>query len=242
MGKPIIGITTSVSTSDGQISRQTLGYACVSAVERAGGSPLLVPMVEDPSSLGPVVAALDGLMITGGPGIVDGLLGELPKDLPQVPVERARSDLWTYEGAASRGLPVLGVCYGMQFINARFGGTIYADVQAQKGVGPHSSKRSQGQPLRHTVIITKGTALARLVGAADVPVKVNSSHIQAVAEPGDGLRVNATSEDGLIEGIEADEGRVMGVQWHPESMPGSMWEPVFGNLVELAGRAASLST
>ena len=239
MGRPIIGITTSMASADGRIARQTLGYACVAAVERAGGSPLIVPMVEGQAALASVLQVLDGLMITGGPGIVDGLVGDLPIDLPPVPAERARSDLWAYEGAASRGLPILGVCYGMQFINARFGGTIYADAQVQRGVGPHSAKRSEGKPVRHNVSVAPGTALAGLVDGIEDPIEVNSSHIQAVAAPGDGLTVNAKSEDGLIEGIEAGDGRIISVQWHPESMPGSVWDGLFGNLVEQAGRGAS---
>jgi putative glutamine amidotransferase len=234
--RPLIGITTSMASADGRIVRQTLGYACVGAIERAGGGPLLMPMVEDRSAMEPVTEVLDGLLITGGPGIVDGLDGELPEDLPQVQSERARSDLWAYEGAASRGLPILGVCYGMQFINARHGGTIYGDAQARKGVGPHSAKRNQGRPVRHGAIVTPGTVLDRLVGTGEAPVEVNSSHIQAVARPGKGVSVNAVSEDGLIEGIEADNGCIMGVQWHPESMPGTVWDRIFENLIEQAAR------
>ena len=225
-----------MTSSDGRIAGQTLSHACVAAIERAGGCPLLMPMVRDRSALNPLVEILDGLMITGGPGIVDGLEGELPEDLPQVRPERARSDLWAYEGAATRGLPILGVCYGMQFINARYGGTIYGDVQAQKGVDPHSPKRNQGRPVRHGVVVTHGTVLGRLVTADGTPVEANSSHIQAVARAGDGLAVNAVSEDGLIEGVEADNGRILGVQWHPESMPGTVWDRIFENLIEQAAR------
>ena len=236
MKKPLIGITTSMTSSDGRIARQTLGHACVAAIERAGGCPLLMPMVRGRSALNPLVEALDGLMITGGPGVVDGLEGELPEDLPQVQPDRARSDLWAYEGAAARDLPILGVCYGMQFINARHGGTIYGDVQVQKGVGPHSAKRNQGCPVRHGVVVTPGTVLGGLVAAGGSPVEANSSHIQAVARAGDGLAVNAVSEDGLIEGVERDNGRIMGVQWHPENMPGTVWDRIFENLIEQAAR------
>ncbi|MDA0745273.1 MAG: gamma-glutamyl-gamma-aminobutyrate hydrolase family protein, partial [bacterium] len=157
MTRPVIGITSSMDASDGQISRQVLGHAYVAAVEQAGGSPVILPMVADRSSLAPVLQFLDGLLITGGPGITDRMVGDLPEDLPPVAPERAQADLWAYEGARERDLPVLGICYGMQFVNARFGGSIYADVQAQMHVEAHSPKRNKGAEVRHGVVIKEGT-------------------------------------------------------------------------------------
>ena len=139
MTLPLIGITTSF---DAQNKQQSLDRDYVIAVERAGGCPLPLPMTERSTALAPLFGLLDGLIITGGPGITEGLIGDLPDDLPPVDATRYQNDMRVFEYAEKKQMPVLGICYGMQFINARFGGTIYADIQKQCGVEPHSPKRS----------------------------------------------------------------------------------------------------
>ena len=129
---------------------------------------------------------------------------------------------------------MLGICYGMQFVNARMGGRIYADAQRQAGAGPHAPERNQGREVEHEVELEPGSLLAGLAGTEQA--LVNSFHIQAVAEPGEGLRVSACSRDGLVEGIESRDGRLVGVQFHPERMPGTVWEGLFGYLVEKAAQ------
>ncbi len=138
MTLPLIGITTSF---DAQSKQQSLDRDYVIAVERAGGCPLPLPMTERSAALAPLFGLLDGLIITGGPGITEGLIGDLPDDLPPVAETRYQNDMRVFEYAKKKQMPVLGICYGMQFINARFGGTIYADIQKQCGVDPHSPKR-----------------------------------------------------------------------------------------------------
>jgi putative glutamine amidotransferase len=205
----------------------------VAAVERAGGCPVLLPMTARAEALEPLLAQLAGLVITGGPGIVRGVVGDLPPDLPPVSPLRDAADTWAFEGMRRRGRPVLGICYGMQFINACCGGTLYADVQAQRGTGPHSPGRNHHQEVRHGLRLVAGTRLAALVGAA--ATSVNSFHLQAVEELGDGLQVSATSPEGLIEGLESEDGRLVGVQFHPERMPGTVWDRLFAQLVRAAG-------
>ena len=234
MSRPVIGITTSIESSGSGNSRQVVGHAYVRAVERAGGCPVILPMVERREALAPVVDLIDGLIFTGGPGITDRLIGVLPEDLPPVDRTRARTDAWIYQGARRRDLPMLGICYGMQFINARFDGAIYADLQAQLGKCAHSPRRSGERPVRHYVRTRADTWLARLTGRPVEPVEVNSSHIQAIEGPGNGLVVNAVSEDGVIEGIETEDGRIIGVQFHPEELPGTVWDRIFEHLIEIS--------
>jgi putative glutamine amidotransferase len=175
------------------------------------------------------LSKVDGLIVPGGPGITDGLIGSLPDDLPPTPVERTQSDLYAFESAQQNNLPILGICYGMQFINARLGGTIYGDVQKEIGVGPHHPRRSDHESLQHGVTIESGSPLRDLIRR---PGPVNSYHVQAVCEVGAGLRVSIRSDDGLVEGLETEDSRIVGVQFHPERLPDTVWDSLFVDLVK----------
>jgi putative glutamine amidotransferase len=110
---------------------------------------------------------------------------------------------------------VLGLCGGEQAINVALGGTLYQDIPTQL---PDASNHQQSKKKArggHWIRIHEGTRLREILRLATV--EVNTTHHQAVKQPGKHLIVNATAEDGLIEGIEsADHSFVMGLQWHPE--------------------------
>jgi putative glutamine amidotransferase len=226
---PVIGITTGL-----QRGVQTIDCRYLEAVERAGGAPALVPMTRTARGLAPLLTRLDGLVITGGPGIVEGLVGKLPDDLPPVSARRWKADGWAFEAMRRRRRPVLGICYGMQLINARLGGTILADAQTQLGVGPHTSGDNRGRPVEHPVALEPGTVIAELVGRRRLPT--NSFHVQAVERLGQGLRLAGRSSDGVVEALESADGLLLGVQFHPERLPGTPWERLFGYLVMRAAK------
>tara|TARA_B100001250_G_scaffold412110_1_gene442478 strand:- start:11523 stop:12215 length:693 start_codon:yes stop_codon:yes gene_type:complete len=225
MRKPLIGITTSIIDNN-----QELSLNFVDAITEAGGIPLIIASARDCLDVyGEIACKIDALVITGGPGINQGLVGKLPEDLPPVCERRWESDVAIFNSVMVRKRPILGICYGMQFINAQMGGTIYADIQEQLSVSPHSPKRNNGRLIEHAVDLQKETFLAELIGKRRL--EVNSFHIQAIKEVGAGLYVNSYSNDGLIEGIEGEEGRLLGLQFHPESMKDSLWHRVFVDLI-----------
>ena len=218
-----IGITTSFDEGE-----QRLNHAYVRAVELAGGLPVIVPMLASQEAYTAFAREIDGLVMTGGPAIVDGLVGTLPADISETDPVRLQSDKWLLEAYLALKKPMLGICYGMQMINALAGGTIYADVQKQiEGTLVHSSKR--GGAL-HQIHIAPETHLHSILQRGTM--QANTRHIQAVAQVGEGFRVAATAPDGVIEAIENDDGTMIGVQFHPERMDEML--PLFRYLVEQA--------
>ena len=227
--RPSIGITTSLN--DGS---QCLDRRYVAAVEQAGGLPLPLPMLETDEAYADLVAQLDGLVVIGGPAVSENLVGTLPDDLDTLSPDRAASDRAWIEQCWAAGLPILGICYGMQRLNALAGGTIYGDFEREHdGALVHSQKRGG---TTHPVRIDPASRLYELLGTDSITV--NTRHFQAIASVGKGFSVAATAPDGVIEAIEHEDGRILGVQFHPERM-GNAMQPLFRSLVAQAEPAIS---
>lgn len=224
----LIGITTSYD--DGT---QSLDRRYVTAVEQAGGVPIPLPMTESRETVDELMEVIDGLVVIGGPAVTKGLVGSLPEELDAPDPLRASSDQRWIEESYAAGLPILGICYGMQLLNALAGGTIYGDVEAQQErVLTHSQKRGG---TTHSIRLSENSRLRALLDTDSLTV--NTRHLQAIATLGDGFEVAATAPDGVIEAIEHENGRIFGVQFHPERMAAEM-RPLFRTLIKQATPAA----
>lgn len=218
--RPRIGITTSYD--DGS---QVLDRRYVKAVEGSGGLPMPLPMLDADEAYADGIDALNGLVVIGGPAVVDGIIGSLPTELDQPEPVRAESDRKWITHALTVEMPILGICYGMQRLNALAGGTIYGDVEhQQEGALTHSQKRGATS---HPVDIHSDRM--RMLLDTD-RITVNSRHLQAVKDLGDGFSVAATAPDGVVEAIEHESGMILGVQFHPERLGADM-QPLFRWLI-----------
>ncbi len=210
--RPVIGIT-------GNYNQETctLAEGYYQSVLKAGGIPFIIPPFYETDRLGELLDRLDGIIFSGGGDINPLLLGEEPiKELHSITPERDLQELLLARLAYDRQIPMLGICKGIQIINAALGGTNYQDIHTQmEGI---RIKHSQDQDRRypsHQVSITDGSILAKLFGTE---LAVNSFHHQACKTAAPCLTVTAMSTDGVIEAVESNEFKsILGVQWHPET-------------------------
>ncbi|MER5642564.1 gamma-glutamyl-gamma-aminobutyrate hydrolase family protein [Kitasatospora sp. NPDC002227] len=211
--RPVIGISTHLTAAvwDHWSAQRAvlLHERYPRQVQAAGGVAMLLPP-DAPAYAPEAVARLDGLVIAGGPDVNPALYGAQahPKTVANAP-ER---DLWEtalLRAALAAGLPLLGICRGMQLLNVVRGGTLVQHLHAAE---PHlGSREGYG---RHPVRPVPGSLLAELL--PEESVTVPTFHHQAVERLGTGLTVSALAEDGTVEAVEAAEGFTLGVQWHPE--------------------------
>jgi putative glutamine amidotransferase len=182
-------------------------------VAAAGGAPVLLPPV---SGIEAAVSGLDALIISGGPDIDPARYGEQAG--PQTTVIRPARDaaeVALLGAALGSGVPVLGICRGLQVMNVALGGTLIQHLPDAVGHAGHSP--TPGTMAEHKVTIGAGPSrLATTLGAGTISVPTH--HHQGIARLADKLTATAWAEDGTIEAIELDGAAfVVGVQWHPEA-------------------------
>jgi gamma-glutamyl-gamma-aminobutyrate hydrolase PuuD len=203
--RPLIGITTYVDSARWGVwetQAALVPFSYVAAVQQAGGRAVLLPPSDDAAP--ETVAALDGIIFSGGPDLDPALYGEGPGP------ERAgrdASEVALMKAALDQEAPLLGICRGMQLLNVVLGGDLDKDLPGSLHL------ERPGTLAEHDVTIASDSPLGRLLGER---APVRSHHHQGLSRLGEGLRAVAWAEDGVIEGIETGGGFAIGVLWHPE--------------------------
>ena len=232
--RPRIAIPEPTSTDTAYNQRSLPQY--IRAIEAAGGTAVPISLNDSKTEQARILASCSGILLPGSPADVDpGRYGQRAVDeCAEKDAAREAVDDLLLRDAFERGKPILGVCYGLQSLNVWRQGTLIQDLprtslaDAPSGSSPANAvvNHQPGREVQnaHPVTVTPGSRLAAVL--AGVPeneesgeVLVNSSHHQAIDQPGEQLQVVATSPvDGVIEALEgaAPEQFVLAVQWHPE--------------------------
>lgn len=191
-------------------------------VEHGGCVPLLVPTCCGTDDLEQYLDMADGVYLTGAGSNIDPALYGQENQTPGKAQDRDRDlfDLPLVQLAIARGLPIFGICRGMQEINVALGGDIYQTVYAEPGFNDHRENPEDPVDVQysavHSVHLAEGSWLQALLGTDDI--RVNSLHGQGLKTLGDGIEALAVAEDGLVEAIHAPSLSpfLFAVQWHPE--------------------------
>jgi putative glutamine amidotransferase len=236
---PRIGVSGVVRGWDGG-DRTGVNAAYVRSILSAGGVPLVLSPLVGASLAARALEGVEGIVLTGGEDLDPAWYGATPSPfLDQPSRERDLFELALFASARQRGLPILGICRGIQLINVALGGSLYQDLPSERP-GPVQHRPDGPRDLRsHRVRLQAESRAAAALGATEL--MVNSSHHQAIRDLAPGLRASGWTDDGLIEAVEtgADAPWLLAVQWHPEEMHTEANAPdrgLFAALVREAGR------
>ncbi len=245
---PIIGVTATLKQDSESVEQRPLGAFVradldyVDGVTGAGGVPVVLPPIVEATE--EMVGGIDGLLLSGGSDLDPSYYGEEP--LPELGTtipERDAFEVAILEHALERGMPVFGICRGLQVLNVALGGTLYQDLTSQLGDGSIAHRQQMPKwQWTHEVEVNGGSEIARVLETAEL--RVNSYHHQAIKDLAGGLVAVAYASDGVIEAVESpnlSKHWLVGVQWHAEAMrdvEGSEHRNLFSAHVAAAERYA----
>lgn len=241
--RPLIGIPCHAGVgaeSDRPIFYNNRAY--IRAVERAGGVPILIPILEKFEGLDTLLPRLDGLLLSGGIDVDPQRYNEEPHPmLGKTNPDLDKLELTLVDWAMEKNVPILGICRGMQVLNVATGGSLYQDLASQyPGSLKHPNWELPRNTMIHSVRVERGTRMEKILGTREV--RVNSLHHQAAKVPGDGIVVSGFADDGVAELLEIPKQRFMlAAQCHPEELyeTGSVWERLFKAFITESSQPAT---
>ncbi|HET7409480.1 MAG TPA: gamma-glutamyl-gamma-aminobutyrate hydrolase family protein [Paracoccaceae bacterium] len=224
MTRPLVGIAASHHRAESTYEVQMAGRRTIDAIGQVSDClPMLIPGLPDAVDIGDLIATLDGIVLTGARANIHprhygeelteahGVMDE-GRDAVMLPLVLA---------ALERGVPIFGLCKGIQEINVALGGSLDREVGDLPGRHRHRMPKGCKDPeiifeLREKVRLRPGGELARIVGAENIVT--NSLHGQAIRNPGERVVIEGRAADETIEAVSVAGARTfaIGVQWHPE--------------------------
>lgn len=219
--KAVIGISTSLITDTVGMfpgyERVYVNKDYIDAVAGAGGIPMMIPFNQDYRLAKAQAGLIDGLILSGGHDVYPQNYGQEPHPkVGETFPERDAFDFALLKEAQKRGIPILGICRGMQIINTLEGGDLYQDMSLFPG---EVLKHWQGSRPREKTLGVTVEANSLLSRVYSSHIMVNSFHHQGVRTLARGFKVTARSKDGVIKAMEkVDYPFLLGIQWHPEML------------------------
>lgn len=195
---------------------------------KAGFLPIVLPISDDFETNRTVIKTVfslipevSGVILQGGKDDVNCNL--YAKNQPEIVANRDSFEMDIINESLKQGKSIFGICRGMQMINVAFGGTLIADLGEKNKIHLNSLINSidytkfdletANPDLAHEIIISQQSPLFKIFGQK---IMVNSLHHQAVDRLGQGLKIDAMSDDGVVEIISHVSKNILGVQFHPE--------------------------
>lgn len=217
MSAPLVALTTGLELASGPFAkpRVTVYSAYLDALQPLGLAPVLVTPAHSIEAVESLLAACDGLVLSGGGDIDPIHFGQAPSPhLDYVLPARDAVEFAALRIALEREIPILGICRGCQVMNVHLGGTLYQDLGSDRP-GSAGHRQDTWTDRVHTIDVTHGSRLHEAIGSNKL--KVNTFHHQAIDAVAAPLDVTAIADDGVIEAVEVrGHPWAVAVQWHPE--------------------------
>lgn len=220
---PVIGVPADRTLIDPHHFHCVGEKYLMAVVDTLEAIPLVIPALAQRLPLSDLLSRLDGLLLTGAHSNIDPAHYGGGPAYPGSPADPQRdaTNLALIPLALEAGVPILGICRGLQELNVALGGSLHGQVHEVDGFYDHRESDDEELDVqygpRHDVDLVEGGLLA---GLADGQrrVRVNSLHGQGIDRLADSLVAEAYSPDGLVEAVRLDDARrfAVAVQWHPE--------------------------
>ena len=248
MRRPVVGVIGNAYRIENRFATQMVGERNLRALaEVTGALPLMFAASSDVTDVGALLDTVDGILLTGARANVHPKHFRAEADPKHEPYDLRRDDLalTLSELCVARGIPLFGICRGLQEMNVAFGGSLHPEIRELPGRMNHRMPRLETGEIhpdptvvfadRHDVRLAPDGAFARLFGCE--MIRVNSLHGQGILEPGERVVVEGVAEDGTIEAIRIADASAfaLGVQWHAEYDP--QRNPINRKLFEAFGDA-----